>query len=212
MPTASWATDRLVGHSSSGSTGSRLLKIACRLFFVAKLCNFSASEVCRTVSSAWARFSTCHFNGIWGLCGPTDKGQIISKLLLVSSDSSKKRTNEFVFFCLTVLKTNFFLEESEDTKKSFRNYLTFRIWKISMTFIKNALPNQWNRNSDLEKEQMKPNQVYTDILYVEYKYKVLVVLHTHTHCFWNVATSDVSNWAGFSPCMLWKHMHRMLAR
>ena len=49
---------------------------------------------------------------------------------------------------------------------------------------------------------MKPNQVYTDILYVEYKYKVLVVLHTHTHCFWNVATSDVSNWAGFSPCML----------
>ena len=29
---------------------------------------------------------------------------------------------------------------------------------------------QRNRNSDLEKEQMKPNQVYTDILYVEYKY------------------------------------------
>ena len=27
-----------------------------------------------------------------------------------------------------------------------------------------------NRNSDLEKEQMKSNQVYTDILYVEYKY------------------------------------------
>jgi hypothetical protein len=52
----------------------------------------------------------------------TFKGQIISKRLLVSSDSSKKR--------LTVLKTNLFvrfLEESEDTKKSFRNYLTFRI-------------------------------------------------------------------------------------
>ena len=31
------------------------------------------------------------------------KGQIISKQLLVSSDSSKKRTNTFVFFCLTVL-------------------------------------------------------------------------------------------------------------
>ena len=33
-----------------------------------------------------------------------------------------------------------------------------------------ALPNQWNRNYYLEKEQMKPSQVYTDILYVEYKY------------------------------------------
>ena len=56
------------------------------------------------------------------------KGQMISKRLLVSSDSSKKRTNEFGFFCLTVLKTNLFvrfLEESENTKKSFRNYLTF---------------------------------------------------------------------------------------
>ena len=143
MPTASWATDRLVGHSSSGSTGSRLLKIACRLFFVAKLCNFSASEVCRTVSSAWARFSTCHFNGIWGLGGPTDKGQIISKLLLVSSDSSKKQTNEFVFFCLTVLKTNLFvrfLEESEDTKKPFRNYLTFSLGWNACILIPILLP------------------------------------------------------------------------
>ena len=52
------------------------------------------------------------------------KGQIISKRLLVSS----------FFFCLTVLKTNLFvrfLEESEDTKKSFRNYLTFRYQWIS---------------------------------------------------------------------------------
>ena len=57
------------------------------------------------------------------------KGQIISKRLLVSLDSSKKRTNERIrFYCLTVLKTNLFvrfLEESEDTKKLFRNYLTF---------------------------------------------------------------------------------------
>ena len=45
------------------------------------------------------------------------KGQIISKRFSVSSDSFKKRTKElFVRF----------LEESEDTKKSFRNYLTFR--------------------------------------------------------------------------------------
>ena len=43
-----------------------------------------------------------------------------------------QKTNEQIrFFCLTVLKTNLFvcfLEESEDTKKSFRNYLTFTEW------------------------------------------------------------------------------------
>ena len=45
---------------------------------------------------------------------------------MVSLDSSKKQTNKS-FFCGTVLKTNLFLflEESEDTIKSFRNYLTF---------------------------------------------------------------------------------------
>ena len=42
-----------------------------------------------------------------------------------------QKTNERNrFFCLTVLKMNLFirfLEESEDTKKSFRSYLTFTI-------------------------------------------------------------------------------------
>ena len=40
-------------------------------------------------------------------------------------NSSKKRTNEFVF---TTLRRVFvpFLEEIEDSKKAFRNYLTFR--------------------------------------------------------------------------------------
>ena len=67
------------------------------------------------------------------------KGQIISKRLLVSSDSSRKQTNKFGFFFLTVLKTNLFvrfLEEFEDTKKSFWNYLTF---------------------SELKKQIVKPN-------------------------------------------------------
>ena len=52
------------------------------------------------------------------------KGRIISKELLVSSNSPKKRTNEFVF---TTTKNSFvrFLGEFEDTKKSFPNYLTF---------------------------------------------------------------------------------------
>ena len=53
------------------------------------------------------------------------KGQIISKGLLVSSNSPKKQTNEFVF---TTTTNSFvrFLGKFEDTKKSFRNYLTFK--------------------------------------------------------------------------------------
>ena len=52
------------------------------------------------------------------------KDQIISKGLLVSSNSPKKRTNEFVF---TTTKNLFicFLGEFDDTKKIFQNYLTF---------------------------------------------------------------------------------------
>ena len=53
------------------------------------------------------------------------KGQIISKGNCRAVNSFKKRMNEFisttmrrVFFC--------FLEEIEDSKKAFRNYLTFR--------------------------------------------------------------------------------------
>ena len=52
------------------------------------------------------------------------KGQIISKGLLVSSNSPKKQTNEFVFTTTTNLFVCF-LGEFEDIKKSFRNYLTF---------------------------------------------------------------------------------------
>ena len=53
------------------------------------------------------------------------KGQIISKCLFVVFNFFQKRTNEFVF---TTMRRVFvcFLEEIEDTKKTFRNYLTFR--------------------------------------------------------------------------------------
>ena len=53
------------------------------------------------------------------------KGQIISKANCQAVDSSKKRKNEFVF---TTMRRVFihFLEEIEDYKKAFRNYLTFR--------------------------------------------------------------------------------------
>ena len=52
-----------------------------------------------------------------------DKGQIISKEILVSSNYPKKRTNKFVF---TTMTNSFvlFMGEFEITKKSFCYYLT----------------------------------------------------------------------------------------
>ena len=54
------------------------------------------------------------------------KGQLISKANCPTMNSSKTRMNEFVF---TTMRRFFvrFLEEIEDTKKTFRNYLTFMI-------------------------------------------------------------------------------------
>ena len=52
------------------------------------------------------------------------KGQLISKWFLGSSISSKKRTNEFDFTTMISqvdLFSFIFLEEIEDTKKTFRN-------------------------------------------------------------------------------------------
>ena len=48
------------------------------------------------------------------------KGQLISKANCQALNSSKKRTNEFRF---TTMRRDYdrFLEEIEDTKKSFRN-------------------------------------------------------------------------------------------
>ena len=52
------------------------------------------------------------------------KGQLISKANYQAVNSSKKWTNEFVF---TTMRRVFlgFLEEIEDAKQAFRNYLTF---------------------------------------------------------------------------------------
>ena len=62
------------------------------------------------------------------------KGQIISKWFLMSSISSKK-TNEGIrlYYYDTPCRLVFvrFLEEIEDTKKPFRNYLTFKCQLIS---------------------------------------------------------------------------------
>ena len=52
------------------------------------------------------------------------KGQLISKGNCQAVNSSKKRTNEFVFTSMRRVFIHF-LEEIEDSKKAFRNYLTF---------------------------------------------------------------------------------------
>ena len=58
------------------------------------------------------------------------KGQLISKANCQAVNSSKKQTNEFIFS--TTMRCVFvrFLEEIEDTKKTFRNYLTFGSFKL----------------------------------------------------------------------------------
>ena len=53
------------------------------------------------------------------------KGQLISKANCQSEDSSKKRTNELIFTTMWRVFVRF-LEEIEDSKKAFQNYLTFR--------------------------------------------------------------------------------------
>ena len=66
------------------------------------------------------------------------KDQLISKKNCQAVNSSKKRTNEFIF---TTMRRVFacFLEEIEDTKETFRNHLTstlssFRQWSSSNTY------------------------------------------------------------------------------
>ena len=54
---------------------------------------------------------------------PLVKGQFIPKVNCQAVNSSKKRTNEFVFTMRRVFVC--FLEEIEDTKKTFQNNLTF---------------------------------------------------------------------------------------
>ena len=74
--------------------------------------------------------SFCIFNIII-ICLLT-KGQIISKRLLVASNSPKKHKNEFVF-TTTTNSIVCFLGEFEDTKKSFQNHLTFKKGKTLFT-------------------------------------------------------------------------------
>ena len=62
------------------------------------------------------------------------KDQLISKANCRAVNSSKKRTNEFVF---TSMRCVFvcFLEEIEDSIKAFRNYLTFNASDFGFRFL-----------------------------------------------------------------------------
>ena len=66
------------------------------------------------------------------------KGQLILKANCQAEDSSKKRTNEFIF---TNMRRVFvrFLEESLTRKKMFRDFLTFSKWtekQRNVSFVK----------------------------------------------------------------------------
>ena len=52
------------------------------------------------------------------------KGQVISEANCQAANSSKKRTSEFDFTTMGLVFVRF-LEEIENTKKTFRNHLTF---------------------------------------------------------------------------------------
>ena len=53
------------------------------------------------------------------------KGQLILKENCRAVNSSKKLTNEFIFTSMRRIFVRF-LEEIEDSKKAFKNYLTFK--------------------------------------------------------------------------------------
>ena len=65
----------------------------------------------------------CHTQHFWGigLRHMCTNGQLILKANCQVANSSKRRTNYYYATCF-----HLFLEEIEDTKKTFRNYLTFR--------------------------------------------------------------------------------------
>ena len=61
------------------------------------------------------------------------KGQLISKANCQAVNFSKKRTNEFVFITMRRVFVCF-LEEIEDSKKAFRNYLTFSMFYFLLLY------------------------------------------------------------------------------
>ena len=81
-----------------------------------KSCNFK-----KKIESSWSKtVDLTHYSCVI-------KGQLISKANCQAVNSSKKWTNEFVFTTMRLVFVRF-LEEIKDTKKTFRNYLTFKFF------------------------------------------------------------------------------------
>ena len=59
------------------------------------------------------------------------KGKLMSKANRQAKDSSKKRTNEFIFTSMQRVFVRF-LEESSARKKMFRDYLTFSVYRTGL--------------------------------------------------------------------------------
>ena len=77
-----------------------------------------------------------------------NKSQLISKANCHAVNSSKKRTNEFVFTSMRCVFVRF-LEEIKDSKKAFQKYLTFSSLE---GILNNPRPeNNVSRLSDLYK-------------------------------------------------------------
>ena len=79
-------------------------------------------------------------------------------------NSSKKRTNEFVFTTTRHVSVRF-LEEIEDTKKTFRNYLTFSKKnlrnKCDLFQNNTSFPFQNNIQNILKSAKMSHDILYT---------------------------------------------------
>ena len=88
------------------------------------------------------------------------KGQLISKANCHAINSSKERTHEFVFISMRHVFVCF-LEEIEDSKKAFRNYLTIRLHLIiyfgllSCYVVFTYLPGHFNRYQDQPLGQLR---------------------------------------------------------
>ena len=73
------------------------------------------------------------------------KGQLISKANCKAINSFKKETNEFIFTTMRCVFVRFW-EEIEETKKTFRNYLTFTRVEFITGFTKAHFLQKKNSN------------------------------------------------------------------
>ena len=77
----------------------------------------------------WAYWNENFVHVVWGHSFPLAKVQIISKWFFGVFDFLQKTNENMSTWGIIVVKSNsfvLFLEEIEDTKKPFRNYLTFK--------------------------------------------------------------------------------------